>query len=286
MAGGDAAARSRAPRVVRRARAARAVHRALRAGARGRRRPPHDRTRRRRRSPGRRWATSSRWHRRAPITRRIAGRRLRAAARMHRGNAPSTRVIVRLAFGVAWPGRRRLPHGPQVEDRAREPAPPSWPSTSTRASPARSRTATTSSAIRTGFLEGMLIAAWAVGIEARLRLPARRVSRRAARCSRASSTLRADPPCPLPAIHLRRGAWRVHLRRRVRDDRVDRGQARHAALRPPYVAQVGLFGRPTLEHNMETLFWVRDIRRRAPRGSRDRAATAARACARSRSRDA
>jgi formate dehydrogenase len=30
-------------------------------------------------------------------------------------------------------------------------------------------------------------------------------------------------------------------------------------LRPPYVAQVGLVGRPTLEHNMETLFWVRDI---------------------------
>ena len=30
-------------------------------------------------------------------------------------------------------------------------------------------------------------------------------------------------------------------------------------LRPPYVAQVGLFGRPTLEHNFETLYWVRDI---------------------------
>src|SRR5215475_8405545 len=30
-------------------------------------------------------------------------------------------------------------------------------------------------------------------------------------------------------------------------------------LRPPYVAQVGLFDRPTLEHNMETLFWVREI---------------------------
>ena len=30
-------------------------------------------------------------------------------------------------------------------------------------------------------------------------------------------------------------------------------------LRPPFVAQVGLFGRPTLEHNMETLYWVRDI---------------------------
>src|SRR5258708_40256270 len=30
-------------------------------------------------------------------------------------------------------------------------------------------------------------------------------------------------------------------------------------LRPPYVAQVGLFNRPTLEHNMETLHWVREI---------------------------
>ena len=30
-------------------------------------------------------------------------------------------------------------------------------------------------------------------------------------------------------------------------------------LRPPYVAEVGLFGRPTLEHNLETLHWVRDI---------------------------
>lgn len=30
-------------------------------------------------------------------------------------------------------------------------------------------------------------------------------------------------------------------------------------LRPPYVAQVGLFGRPTLEHNCESLFWVRDV---------------------------
>ena len=30
-------------------------------------------------------------------------------------------------------------------------------------------------------------------------------------------------------------------------------------LRPPYVAQVGLFGRPTLEHNFETLYWVPEI---------------------------
>jgi formate dehydrogenase len=30
-------------------------------------------------------------------------------------------------------------------------------------------------------------------------------------------------------------------------------------LRPPYVAQVGLFGRPTLEHNMESVYWIREI---------------------------
>jgi formate dehydrogenase len=35
-------------------------------------------------------------------------------------------------------------------------------------------------------------------------------------------------------------------------------------LRPPYVAQVGLFGRPTLEHNMETLYWVRELVDRGP----------------------
>jgi formate dehydrogenase len=40
-----------------------------------------------------------------------------------------------------------------------------------------------------------------------------------------------------------------------------RGEPR---LRPPYVAQVGLFGRPTLEHNMETLHWVRDILEKGP----------------------
>ena len=40
-----------------------------------------------------------------------------------------------------------------------------------------------------------------------------------------------------------------------------RGIPRH---RPPYVAQVGLFGRPTLVHNVETLHWVARVCREGP----------------------
>jgi NADH:ubiquinone oxidoreductase subunit F (NADH-binding)/NADH:ubiquinone oxidoreductase subunit E len=40
-----------------------------------------------------------------------------------------------------------------------------------------------------------------------------------------------------------------------------RGLPRH---RPPYIAEVGLFGRPTLNHNVETLWWLRDIAENGP----------------------
>ncbi len=40
--------------------------------------------------------------------------------------------------------------------------------------------------------------------------------------------------------------------------------------RPPYVAEVGLFGRPTLNHNVETLWWIRDIIEQGPKWFADK----------------
>ena len=51
-----------------------------------------------------------------------------------------------------------------------------------------------------------------------------------------------------------------------------RGLPRH---RPPYVAEVGLFGRPTLNHNVETLYWIRDIVEKGPQWFADRRASPA-----------
>jgi len=109
------------------------------------------------------------------------------------------------------------------------------------------------------FLEGLLIAAWAVGIDTiylylRDEYAACRES-----LTRELAALAADPPCPLPAIHLRRGAGAYICGEESAMIESIEGKRGMPRLRPPYVAQVGLFGRPTLEHNLETLFWIRDI---------------------------
>jgi formate dehydrogenase len=60
-------------------------------------------------------------------------------------------------------------------------------------------------------------------------------------------------------MHLRRGAGAYICGEEsamIESIEGKRGLPRH---RPPYVAQVGLFGRPTLEQNVETLYWIRDI---------------------------
>jgi formate dehydrogenase beta subunit len=109
------------------------------------------------------------------------------------------------------------------------------------------------------FLEGMLIAAWVVEArdiylyirdeypEIRLML-----AEEIAKVVEAGLAPHAD-------IHLRRGAGAYICGEEsamIESIEGKRGWPRH---RPPYVAQVGVFGRPTLEQNVETLYWVRDI---------------------------
>jgi formate dehydrogenase len=114
------------------------------------------------------------------------------------------------------------------------------------------------------FLEGLLVAAKVVGIDAcyiylrdeyhgcRAILEAELVK------------LQANPPCPLPIIELRRGAGAYICGEESAMIESIEGKRGEPRMRPPYIAQVGLFGRPTLEHNFETLYWVRDIVQKGP----------------------
>jgi formate dehydrogenase len=109
------------------------------------------------------------------------------------------------------------------------------------------------------FLEGMLIAAWAVGIDEIYVYLRDEYAACRTLLTREIAALERDPPCPLPRIHLRRGAGAYICGEESAMIESIEGKRGEPRLRPPYVAQVGVFGRPTLEHNMETLFWVRDI---------------------------
>jgi NADH:ubiquinone oxidoreductase subunit F (NADH-binding)/NADH:ubiquinone oxidoreductase subunit E len=114
------------------------------------------------------------------------------------------------------------------------------------------------------FIEGALIAAWAVGIDAVYIYLRDEYHGCRAILEREVAALQKDPPCPLPAIHLRRGAGAYICGEESSMIESIEGKRGEPRLRPPYVAQVGLFGRPTLEHNMETLHWVREIIEKGP----------------------
>ncbi len=109
------------------------------------------------------------------------------------------------------------------------------------------------------FLEGAIIAAWTVQIaEVYIYLRDEYAGCREI-LQRELKALQADPPCPLPPIHLRRGAGAYICGEESAMIESIEGKRGMPRRRPPYVAQVGLFGYPTLEHNMETLHWVRGI---------------------------
>lgn len=114
------------------------------------------------------------------------------------------------------------------------------------------------------FLEGMLIAAQVAGTEACYLYMRDEYHDLRKMLAIELAALQADPPCPLPHIALRRGAGAYICGEEsamVESIEGKRGQPR---LRPPYLAEVGLFGRPTLVHNLETLHWVRDIVEQGP----------------------
>jgi len=110
------------------------------------------------------------------------------------------------------------------------------------------------------FLEGMLIAAWAVSID-RIYIYLRDEYHGCrALLETELEKLKAHPPtAAMPEIHLRRGAGAYICGEESAMIESIEGKRGLPRLRPPYVAQVGLFGRPTLEHNFETLYWVREL---------------------------
>jgi formate dehydrogenase beta subunit len=114
------------------------------------------------------------------------------------------------------------------------------------------------------FLEGLLIAAWAVGIgHAVIYLRDEYHGCRAMLAAELEALRAAFGPA-LPRIELRRGAGAYICGEESAMIESIEGKRGLPRLRPPYVAEVGLFGRPTLEHNFETLHWVRQIVEQGP----------------------
>jgi len=109
------------------------------------------------------------------------------------------------------------------------------------------------------FFEGMLIAAWAIEAEACYVYLRDEYAAIRQVLEDELAALKADPPCPLPEIELRRGAGAYICGEESAMIESIEGKRGMPRLRPPFVAQVGVFGRPTLEHNLETLYWVREI---------------------------
>ena len=114
------------------------------------------------------------------------------------------------------------------------------------------------------FIEGMLIAAWAVEaadvyIYLRDEYPQCRAALTVEIMAASAAGL-----APHTTVHLRRGAGAYICGEEsamLESIEGKRGLPRH---KPPFPSQVGLFGRPTLINNVETLFWVRDIVEKGP----------------------
>ena len=114
------------------------------------------------------------------------------------------------------------------------------------------------------FLEGLLIAAFVVGIDAVYVYLRDEYHGCRELLAAELAKLQSAAAFKLPHIELRRGAGAYICGEESAMIQSIEGQRGEPRLRPPYIAEVGLFGRPTLEHNFETLYWVRDILQRGP----------------------
>ena len=114
------------------------------------------------------------------------------------------------------------------------------------------------------FLEGTLLAAWSIAAErAYIYLRDEYPEIRALLLEEIAAVEAAGLAAP-GYLELRRGAGAYICGEEsamIESIEGKRGLPRH---RPPYVAEKGLFGRPTLVNNVETLFWIRDIFEKGP----------------------
>jgi formate dehydrogenase len=114
------------------------------------------------------------------------------------------------------------------------------------------------------FLEGMLIAAWAVEAERCFIYMRDEYPAVIAILRREIKALEDAALVDKGFVELRRGAGAYICGEEsamIESIEGKRGEPRH---RPPFVAQVGLFGQPTLVHNVETLLWVARVMREGP----------------------
>ena len=109
------------------------------------------------------------------------------------------------------------------------------------------------------FLEGMLIAASVIGIDKCYIYIRDEYPSVIQNLKLALADLVNKSGYELPHIEIRRGAGAYICGEESAMIESIEGKRGMPRLRPPYVAQVGLFGRPTLEHNCESLFWIRDV---------------------------
>jgi len=109
------------------------------------------------------------------------------------------------------------------------------------------------------FLEGLLIAAKVIGIDSCYIYVRDEYPTVSANLQSAVEELHQRSGYDLPEIEIRRGAGAYICGEESAMIESIEGKRGMPRLRPPYVAQVGLFGHPTLEQNCESLYWVRDV---------------------------